>query len=192
MATRTGLMAGGGAGLALGAIGATVGPTIGCRSCAGRSASHWPTDTAGSSTSPTGSPTPHGVRRSKPPCSLSTANAPSSGTRRRRSTPTSKPPGSCSDPRPDQSVEVSNVGSPPAGLPAFAPDEWIVDATGSAVVIGQFAAPDTPSRRVLVVTNFSHDEPADATLTFADGVTPTSQRIRLPAGGFAAIALTRS
>ncbi len=70
-----------------------------------------------------------------------------------------------------QSVSISALDSPPEGLPVFSPNDWIASATGSPVVIGQFATtPDAP-QRTLVVTNWSHSEAATTVLTPGPGVT---------------------
>ncbi|GAA5003845.1 hypothetical protein [Actinopolymorpha pittospori] len=106
-----------------------------------------------------------------------------------------------------QSVGVTAVPSPPAGLPAFVPDTWVQAATGAPVVIGQFAAEPDAATRTLIVTNYSHDAPAHATLTFGADVTrieltelpgrrpprtvSNPSRIRLAAGGFVVVRLTR-
>jgi hypothetical protein len=107
-----------------------------------------------------------------------------------------------------QSVAVSAVATPPAGLPTFTADDWIADATGDAVVIGQFATSSDATERTLVVTNWSHDKTARATLTPASAVDrvvveerPGWQpprtvsgpvRLSLPAGSFALVTLARA
>ncbi|MEQ7007913.1 hypothetical protein ABN028_17200 [Actinopolymorpha sp. B17G11] len=104
-------------------------------------------------------------------------------------------------------VSVTGVDAPPAGLPVFEADEWIVDATGAPVVIGAFAAAGDASSRTLIIANYSHAGEARATLTFGQDVTRVEfeespgQRpprvvgnpadIRLPAGGFTVVTLTR-
>jgi hypothetical protein len=107
-----------------------------------------------------------------------------------------------------QTVSVSGVASPPAGLPAFEPDEWIVEAAGGPVVIGSFASAGDASSRTLIIANFSHAEAASSALTFGQDVTRVEleetpgrrpprivgspAEIRLPAGGFGVVTLTRA
>jgi hypothetical protein len=106
-----------------------------------------------------------------------------------------------------QSISLTEVASPPAGLPAFEPDGWITGAEGSPVVIGSFATAPGAADRTLVVANWSHDEPARATLRFGQDVSGVEieeepgrrparaaanpGRIRLDAGGFAVVTLRR-
>jgi hypothetical protein len=106
-----------------------------------------------------------------------------------------------------EAVSVTGVEAPPAGLPAFEPDAWIVGAAGDPVVIGAFAATGDETRRTLIIANYSHAGGARATLTFGQDVTRVELEespgrgparvvgnpadIRLPAGGFVVVTLTR-
>ena len=106
-----------------------------------------------------------------------------------------------------QSVSVTGVTGPPAGLPAFEPDTWITGVEGSPIVIGAFATGPDASERTLVVANWSHAEEARSSLTFGQDVSHVEveeepgrrppraaanpARVRLPAGGFAVLTLRR-
>jgi hypothetical protein len=106
-----------------------------------------------------------------------------------------------------QSVGVSGVAEPPAGLPAFVPDDWVVGVAGDPVVLGAFATAPDASMRTLVLANYSHDEDARTTLTFGPDVTHVEldaepgrrpprvvgnpAKVELDAGGFAVVVLDK-
>ncbi|MGW3493803.1 hypothetical protein [Streptomyces sp. NPDC001020] len=106
-----------------------------------------------------------------------------------------------------QSVSLTQVASPPSGLPAFVPDTWVADAGGDPVVIGQFANAPDAAERTLVVTNWNHDAAAQVMLTPGADVSrvvmdprpgkrppyETNGRVRLtlPPGAFALVTLRK-
>lgn len=104
-------------------------------------------------------------------------------------------------------VGLTMVSEPPRGLPPFAADDWVAGAAGDPVVIGTFATDPSSHVRTLVVTNFSHDYPAEARLTLGSSVSSVTVEhgtarprprnphrpvsLRLDAGEFALVTLER-
>jgi hypothetical protein len=72
-----------------------------------------------------------------------------------------------------ESVQHANESPLPAGATGFGPDSWISAASGSAVVLGRFAAA-SGAGKLLLVTNRSHDATAVTRLTTGSAVTAVS------------------
>lgn len=71
-----------------------------------------------------------------------------------------------------ESVQAANLSEPPAGLPAFVPDDYLAGTSGSAVVLGRFHGGDPAEpTRWLLVANYSRRATASAQLTFGPATT---------------------